>query len=315
MFNSKSNYVIAIFIVFVYSCKKSIDNTQTAKNENIEISDDTNINQSEPDFNYENLVGKTFLPVYQKEDGTYEYGGDITKEDDMGEDRIRFRKNTIKHLIPIEWQSYPIIGVASKEDWLELKLGDIEDKKTHFSNYFKYSKNDNLLKYCVVPNEDIEVFMDSAFIAKKEKPIIKKENSLEKYIVYKKHQIIFNNKKIEISIPFIEPHLNENGVKIFKKGDIAKQLEVKLLKKNEKSLLFVFGEGMCGACPNFSSLYDENGNNLSYRYSIRKGQESIKLISHGNDDEIFTDYGFTDRDVNIQINHKDTPTYIIKDWY
>lgn len=317
MFSLKDSYycIIISFLLTLLSCKQEQKKTEL-KNTDIETT-----SFLEPNFSYENLVGKTFLPVYEKEDGTYEYKGDITKEDDMGEDRIRFRKDKIKHLIPIEWQDYPIVNVSYKNEWLKLNLvgnlSDIKDKRSHFSYYFKYNKKTNLLKYCVVPNEDIQVFIDSSYVVllESKKPVVKKENPFKKHVVYKESKISIGNKNVKIKLPFVKEH-NYNGDKIFGSDEISNELEVKLLKGSKEDLFFVFGEGMCGACPNFSAIYDMKGNNLSYGYSIRmNSRESKTLISKGDEDKIFADYGFSDRDINIQINHADTPTYVIKNWH
>lgn len=320
MLNSKSNYVIVILVAFVFSCKNSIDNTQKATNKNIEISEGTNINQSKPDFSYTDLEGKTFLPVHQEEDGTYQYLGDISKEYDMGEDRIRFKKNIIKHLIPIEWQSRHILSKNINNGWLQLNLvgnlSDIEDERTHFSYYFKYDKNKNLLFHSRhLESDHLEIFMDSAFIAKKERLIVKNENPLKKYVVNKKSKILIGNKSIEIELPFINEYIDEYGEKRFGKSQIPNQIEAKLLKGSKGEILYLFGEERCGPCPSFSAIYKLNGENLTYRYTRRKGQEMIVLLSKEEESEILKNYGFVDNEFLIQFNHVDTPTYIIKDWY
>lgn len=327
MVRLKNNYFLVI-LVFVCSalfiqCKNQSEKTKSDK-EDLAVSVDTpKLNSSKPKFNYDDLVNKTFLPVHLEKDGSYQYHGDIRKEFDMGEDRIRFRKNKIMHLMPIEWYEFYIHKKKYDSDWLQLDLiggyNYHNNDTTNFSShYFKFIREKKLLFFSNRRTSDhLEVFMDSAFIAEKEKSKspIKEENLFVKYLIYKDAEIIMEGKKVKISVPFIKEH-SYNGAKIFGGDKISNELEVKLLKGDKEDLFFVFGEGMCGACPNFSAIYDIKGNNLSYGYSIRMNAGSSKtLISKGHEDKIFSDYGFSDREVNIKINHADTPTYLIKDWH
>jgi len=327
MINLKNNYFL-VFLFFVVSilfvqCKNQSEKTKSDK-EDLAVSADTQkLGSSKPKFNYDDLVDKTFLPVHLEEDGSYQYQGDISKEFDMGEDRIRFRRNKIMHLMPIEWYEFHIYKKKYNGDWLQINLlGNYDyhhkDTTNQFLHYFKYDKEKNLLFFSNRRTSDhLEIFMDSVFISKKEKskPVIKKENPFTKHLIYKDAEIIMEGKKVKISVPFVKKH-SYNGAKIFGSDEISNELEVKLLKGDKEDLFFLFGEGMCGACPNFSAIYDMKGNNLSYVYSVRmNSRESKTLISKGDEDKIFADYGFSDREVNIKINHADTPTYIIKDWH
>jgi len=327
MVRLKNNYFLVILILvsstLFVQCKNQSEKTKSDK-EGLAVSTDTQKpNQSKSKFTYNDLVNKTFLPVHLKEDGSYQYLGDISKEFDMGENRIRFRRNKIMHLMPIEWYEFYIYKKKYDSDWLQLNLighYDYHHKDTtnQFLHYFKYDKEKNLLFFSDRrTNDHLEIFMDSTFIALKEreKPVLKKEDIHKKHIVFKPNKIILEGKEVEISVPYVKEHLNEYGNKIFGESQILENLEVKLLRGSKRDLYYAFAVDKCATCANFSAIYDMDGNNLTYSYTTRDGQKLITLISKGDEDKIFADYGFSDRDINIQINHADTPTYVIKDWY
>ena len=174
-------------------------------------------------------------------------------------------------------------------------------------------------KFKIIKQPCLECYTKEQCIALGELSAQKKSNKgneVSDYLVYKKAKIIMKGKEIEISIPFVKEHVDYKGDTLWGEKEISSALEVKLLKSKEENLYFVFGEGKCGACPNFSALYNKNGENLFYNYSVRLNvREAKNLLSKGNDDKIFSDYGLSDKDINIQINDPNTPTYIIKNWY
>lgn len=145
---------------------------------------------------------------------------------------------------------------------------------------------------------------------------ITKNYDVSEYLIRKESKILLEGKKIQISIPFIIGHVDLKGNAVWGKNEISSNLVVKKIRGQKGSLLSVDGEGKCGACPNFSAFYSIDGELLCYAYSVRVSTYKAKtLLKEGDFKRVMTDYGITSKDLNIQYNHPDTTTYIIKDWY
>ena len=121
---------------------------------------------------------------------------------------------------------------------------------------------------------------------------------------------------IKISIPFVVGLVDLKGDDIWGKNEISSNLMVKMIKGKKGNLFSIDGEGKCGACPNFSAFYSIDGELLCYAYSVRvSSYEGKTLLEKGDFEKVMSDYGITNKDLNIQYNHPKTSMYEIKDWY
>ncbi len=291
---------ILILVVMLVSCKKHISGLIVENKQNI--------------TSYNDLIGKTFFAL-QNEEGQLVY--DSYGVNDMTE-MIRFRQTKINHFKPMDWHNYDIINHVSKKT-IQIKIKYENKSVDEGLKYFlKYDKEKHLLySYPSDKCKNPKTYVDSIYlntIRYKKYPKVSDIN-VEDNVINKKIKINIESKEIEILIPFLEEYIYHEDNIAGRQG-ISETLEVKLLKGTNGNLYFVFGEGKCGACPNFSALYDFKGKNLSYQYSIRQNVRGSKIIiSKGNDSEVFKKYGLSESNINIQINNQDTPTYLIKNWF
>lgn len=145
---------------------------------------------------------------------------------------------------------------------------------------------------------------------------VKKKYDISEYLTHKESKILIEGEEIKISIPFIIEHTDLKGDNVWGKNEISSNLMVKMIKGQKENLFSVDGEGKCGACPNFSAFYSIDGDLLCYAYSIRiSAYEGKILLEKGGFEKVMSDYGITNKDLNIQLNHPKTPKYEIKNWY
>lgn len=303
---------IVLFFTFFLQCKKT--KKESKLNDKTLVAEN---NISLLGFKYSELVGKTFLPVNKEADGTYKYYGDISVEFDMGESRIRFKEKKIKHLIPIEWQSYHILKKENKDQWLKLNLvGNLEDvneKRAHFSYFFKYDKNKNLLFHSRhLDSNHLEVFMDSAFIAEKESKNSKKKSTYKQNLIYKSNSIIHDSKEINIKIPFIKKHLNNNGQEVFNKNDLMNSIEVFTISTNKGYIYYLTQESNLS----LNGFYNSDGVLLFCNYvSLTSSSTGDVLIKIGDYEKMLSDYNITDDDIGNQLMNVEKAIHTIKNWY
>lgn len=301
-----SKLFFVLFIFQLCSCK------QQKQGEKLVATQEKHVASN---LSYKDIIGKTFF-VLNEEDGDLIY--DSYGVSDMTE-YISFFENRIEHFMPMDVYSFLIESQESiNNETLEVKTTNNENVEYKKLYRLKYDEK----KHCLFSfeNNTKTVYIDKEFLNtvkhKQYSKSLSPEEKIKAHLVFLSSEIDTGTKKINIELPFVKEHENGVGDTIWGKDKISSNLIVKMIKGQKGNLFSINGEGKCGACPNFSAFYSIDGDLLCYAYSIRVSvYEGKTLLKKGDFEKVMSDYGITNKDLNIQYNHPDTPTYLIKDWY
>ncbi len=219
-----------------------------------------------------------------------------------------------------ELDYYDFFVYDKKKEIFEVKYTHKSSTPNHYTDLPKFvvdSLNTNNFKLFNQPC--IECYTEEQCIALGEIPATKKSKEsykISEYLTHKESKILIKGEEIKILIPFVVEHIDSKGDDVWGKNEISSNLMVKMIRGKKRNLFSVDGEGKCGACPNFSAFYSIDGDLLCYAYSVRvSAYEGKTLLEKGDFEKVMSDYGITNEDLNIQYNHPDTPTYMIRDWF
>lgn len=305
MYNINKLFLI-LFVFQLCSCnqQKKTEKFVTIKEE-----------QVTSNLSYQDLLGKTFY-VLNEEEGELIY--DSYGVSDMTE-YIRFYDGKIEHYMPMDEYVF-LIKSKEKIDSKTLNINTYNEYNSKHKKVYnlKYDRSKHLLY--LFDNNTKKIYVDNEFLGtvkhKQYSKLLSPEEKVKANLVFLSSEIDTGVKKINIELPFVKEHINIEGDTIWGKAEIASTLIVKEIKGQKESLFSIDGEGKCGACPNFSAFYSIDGGLLCYAYSVKvSAYEGKTLLEKGDFEKVMSDCGITNKDLNIQYNHPDTPTYIIKDWY